>query len=585
MWSEKKAKGRFLQGSIDSGLEVILNDEESIEDYPVGALVKIESEKNEFLGLITNVKIESLSGGESLLSNNRIGTDVKLSMIKSNPSIYRRQILEISLIAKLNKETDEQTRADILPSFNSPLLHLDKKDISKFYGSVEEGYIVGKPKSVGTVEVDIPLNIESLIDLSFAIYGKSGSGKTFLGNILAGYITLYDLNVDKNKQKGVKLLIFDMHSEYGLGLKDNRGNVINLGVGSIFRNFYDIYTPDLQLADDRNLNALKINVKDIEPDDLKLIGPIFGLTRTFMDHIYTIRRIIGRKLGDRDNLKDYWFLCLFDGDQLEEELGKTDEGITILNKIIERLDLKDISELKNKVFNLIKDSEGYQVAQSYRSQTSKLRRFLRYPLTMKEDIIGEIVDRLLTGENHVIISMGKYEKETPLYMIIANLLARRLRNRIMEMEEAGEEIQNKIIIFLEEAHNFLSRENYNLSPFGDIAREMRKKGVTLCVIDQKPSELDPNVVSMVWTSFVFNLTDRRDVEQAIIGIDKPQLYRSIVPTLSPREVLAFGESIKYPVVVKVRDYAEVEKEFKEISENYNKMVKEREGELREGGFI
>jgi hypothetical protein len=204
---------------------------------------------------------------------------------------------------------------------------------------------------------------------------------------------------------------------------------------------------------------------------------------------------------------------------------------------------------------------------------------------MKDDTIGEIVDRLLKGNSHVIISMGKYEKETPLYMIIANLLARRLRNRIMEMEETGEEIKNKVIIFLEEAHNFLSRENYNLSPFGDIAREMRKKGVTLCVIDQKPSELDPNVVSMIWTSFVFNLTDKRDVEHAIMGVDRPQLYKNIVPTLSPREVLAFGESIKYPVVVKVRDYSEVEEEFKEFSEKFNKMMKEKEEDLREGGFI
>ncbi len=573
-------KGWVLEGSVDKGVSIVLKDEELIENYPLGALVKIRGSKYEFLGLITNAHIRSSQNGLDFISRRDISQTLKNLIFKNDPSMLRTQMIDVALVSKRDLETGEQSRADVIPSFNSPLVELSQEDVMDFYGVTDTEYVLGSPKSAQELEVGIPINIDKLVDLSFAIYGKSGSGKTFLGNILAGYIVLYDNKLDKRVEKGVKLLIFDMHSEYGLELRDNRGRVLANGVGLIFKDLFNRYTPDLKLAKERNLNPLWINVKDIQPEDIQLIAPIFGLSNTFTMHIYTFKKILSRKLGD------YWFLGFFEGDQLKDALESTEEGKIILRELERELGGTSLEDLKKTVIKEIDRAEGYQVAQSFRTQTSKLVRLLKYPMSIRDDTIDIIVEKLLTEETgNVIISMGKYEKEMPLYMIIANLIARRLRKKILEMEEGGKEIKNKVIIFLEEAHNFLGKSTYNLSPFGDIAREMRKKGVTLCIIDQKPGELDPNVVSMIWTSFVFSLTDRRDIDQAVLGVDKADLFKKIVPTLSPREVLAFGEAVKYPVVVEVEDYKKVEEKFKSIADNIRNIDAEIEADLDEGGFL
>ena len=90
---------------------------------------------------------------------------------------------------------------------------------------------------------------------------------------------------------------------------------------------------------------------------------------------------------------------------------------------------------------------------------------------------------------------------------------------------------------------------------------------------------------MIWTSFVFSLTDRRDIDQAVLRVDKADLFKRIVPTLSPREVLAFGEAVKYPVVVEVEDYKKVEEKFKSIADNIRNIDAEIEADLDEGGFL
>ena len=49
------------------------------------------------------------------------------------------------------------------------------------------------------------------------------------------------------------------------------------------------------------------------------------------------------------------------------------------------------------------------------------------------------------------------------------------------------------MITIEEAHKFLSPGLAEQTIFGTIAREMRKYSVTLLVIDQRPSGIDPEI--------------------------------------------------------------------------------------------
>ena len=405
------------------------------------------------------------------------------------------------------------------------------------------------------MDVEIPIDVEKLIELSFGIFGKSGTGKTFLGNIIAEYILLYDLaKTSSPDSKRIRLLIFDMHSEYALELRDNMGAPIADGVAKIFSSVFKRYTPDEELAKNRGLELLKINYNDLTVEDFRLIAPTFRLSEAFLSHLPSFASILQRDIG----LGKYWVWGLFLDEYTKQELERNDEGKIILNEILRRTKSNDVNSLRERIVNVIGNRLGQGPRQAFISQTSKLRRLLKYPYTISERSLDDIIENL-TSKNgcNITISLGKFEKETPLYMLIANLIARRLRQKIIEKSESGEELETKVIIFLEEAHNFLGREAYIQSPFGDIAREMRKKGVILCIIDQRPSELDPDVVSMLWTNFVFTLTNRNDIEAALLGVPRAELFKKIIPILSGREVLVYGEAVKFPVVLKVKDYKKV----------------------------
>ncbi|MCR8489133.1 MAG: hypothetical protein NDP23_06250, partial [Crenarchaeota archaeon] len=71
------------------------------------------------------------------------------------------------------------------------------------------------------------------------------------------------------------------------------------------------------------------------------------------------------------------------------------------------------------------------------------------------------------------------------------------------------------------------------------------------------------VISMLWTSFVFTLTDERDIGAALMGTPRASLLRKVVPVLERQEVLIHGEAVNFPVVVKVLNYKKAAEIFKE----------------------
>ncbi len=575
--------GKIVGGGLTGGLRGIICMGENIEDYPVGAMVSIVGRTHRYLAMITDVRIESTDATVGSIMSARIPTDVKEITINALEPHISSKWIELALIAQSDEK--EIKNADTVPSFYSDIVDVGAEDIKCFFGGEDmyRRWNIGRPKTPKGVEVEIPIDVEKLVELSFGIFGKSGTGKTFLGNIIAGYIVMFDLiRAERDPfEKRIKLLIFDMHSEYALELRDNMGNIIADGVAKIFSENFIRYTPDVELAKERGLRMLRINYGELTVDDIRLILPMFGVSGAFSSYLPDYRNILARKIG----LGDLWVWGLIIDEHVEERLQDSREGRTILDEISKRTGT-DVRGLRTRILQTIRREIGLAAELSFRAQTAKLRALINYPYTARESQIDEIVNNLTSRNgSHITISLGRYEKETPLYMIIANLIARRLRQRILKKSVAGEELETKIVIFLEEAHNFLGKETYRLSPFGAIAREMRKKGVMLCVIDQKPGELDSDVISMLWTNFVFTLTDRNDIEAALMGAPRKELLKKIIEILGRREVLIYGEGVTFPVVIRVRDYGDVARIFEHFAKRMTQIVEERVEHLREHGFV
>jgi DNA helicase HerA-like ATPase len=138
-------------------------------------------------------------------------------------------------------------------------------------------------------------------------------------------------------------------------------------------------------------------------------------------------------------------------------------------------------------------------------------------------------------------------------MFIVNYISRRLRETYVG-KSMSEGVKNRIIIFVEEAHKFLNPNVRESSPLGLIARELRKRGIVLGIIDQTPSQIDENVFGMIWNFFVGATSIERDVDVATSSLKLTQLFKPLVSALRRQEFLVYGSALKYPAVVKVVDY-------------------------------
>ena len=74
--------------------------------------------------------------------------------------------------------------------------------------------------------------------------------------------------------------------------------------------------------------------------------------------------------------------------------------------------------------------------------------------------------------------------------------------------------------------------------------------VTLLVIDQRPSQIDSEVLSQIGTKFCLQLDSDSDIEALLGGITGRASLRTVVASLeSRRQALVFGHALAMPVVI------------------------------------
>ncbi|MGA8079824.1 MAG: DUF87 domain-containing protein [Xanthobacteraceae bacterium] len=87
-----------------------------------------------------------------------------------------------------------------------------------------------------------------------------------------------------------------------------------------------------------------------------------------------------------------------------------------------------------------------------------------------------------------------------------------------------------------------------------IAREGRKYGVYLGLVTQRPSEIDPTIISQCSTLFVMRLSNDRDqafIRSAVSDASDDML--SFIPSLGTREVFTFGYGVGIPTRMRFRE--------------------------------
>ena len=502
--------GLVVSGSLAEGVKVKLDPKYSVEDVNIGSNVVIQGRESKFFGVVTDIALES--SDPSLQYNLPDVSDSFVREALTGTSAYGVVTVEPMLTVGINPYSGKQTPmpAKTLPSHFSEVSDATEEDIYSVFGSeADGGFWIGSPLDM---EAKLCLNIEELVKRSNGVFGKSGTGKTFLTRLLL--IGILQSGKASN-------LIFDMHNEYGWkGTSESNYDV--KGLKQLFDSKVSVFSLDADSASRRGFSPdhlVRFSYSDISPEDIQLLRETLDLTSVSADVAYSLEAHFGR--GN-------WF-----------------QGFT-------RLDTEQMNDLAIKI-----NVNGSALA-SLRRRLDRLTRFDFVTENRVEDSANMIIDRLRAGQ-HVVLEFGKHGNNATAYMLVANILTRRIYDRYQQQKETamGDSKMEppNLVITLEEAHRFLSPTMANQTIFGTIAREMRKYNVTLLVVDQRPSDIDEEVMSQIGTKVSCLLDSARDVDSVLSGVSGSRKLRGVLSRLETRQqALVFGHAMPMPVVIRTRDY-------------------------------
>jgi DNA helicase HerA-like ATPase len=360
---------------------------------------------------------------------------------------------------------------------------------------------------------------------SNGIFGKSGTGKTFLTRILLiGML---------QKSRAVNL-IFDMHNEYGWQGTSEGGPSVK-ALKQLFPSKVAVFTLDEESSRRRGVSTdfvVKIGYDEIEPEDISILRSTLNLTDLAVEATYQLRRRFGKS----------W--------------------------IQNTLDTEDPEELKQ----LLEETKIHEsTLQSLKRGLGTIRRLPFIESHAPVDAVRSILDHLDRGVN-VVLEFGRY-RDITAYVLVANMLARRIYSQYQSRTEKamaeGSAPPNPLVITIEEAHKFLNPEVSSQTIFGTIAREMRKYNVSLLVIDQRPSGIDSEVMSQMGTKITCLLDNERDIDSVLAGVSGKNELKSVLSRLAPKQqALIFGHAVPMPVAFQPREYGSAQsyKDFIAVGE-------------------
>ena len=503
--------GMVIEGSVSNGVEVRLDAGVSVEQVKVGTFVTLQGANNRFFGVVTDV---GLGSTDPRLKYTPLPADDPFVIQALQGTVAFGTVSVLPQLTLPDVQGDEQgpAAAKSIPSHFSRVFTASQEDVETVFGSEEDGnFWIGNPLDM---ETKLCLDLGELVKRSIGVFGKSGTGKTFLTRLLLTGIV----------QSGqASSLIFDMHSEYGWqGQDTDKGGMVK-GLKQLFGSKVSTFTLDEEHSRRRGVSTdeiVHLGYNHIEPEAVELLRASLNLSEVAASAAYNLRE----KFGEESWLKDFL------------DVGRSG--------------------------SLLELAEELQVnAGALRALYNRMGRFTRHGYMVEHsrvDTAAQIIEHLERGK-HVVLEFGRYGDDEAAYILVSNLLTRRIHRKYVEAKESamggGGKEPRPLVIVIEEAHKFLNPAVASQTIFGIIARELRKYNVTLMVIDQRPSGIDPEVLSQVGTRFCCLLDNERDIDALLSGTSGSRALRSVLSRLEAKQqALVFGHALPLPVVVRIRDY-------------------------------
>lgn len=526
---QREQLGVVIGGSLSEGLAVRLDRAVSIEDLAVGRYVVARGRSRRFFCMVTDVALDATN--PEVAKQPPDYSDPFIAEIYRGTTTYGTVHLSPLLI--LENDSAEPKPVKTIPEHFTAVSTASQQEVDQVFGPEGERRVGGKDvhffhigAPLDMENVKITLNLERLVERSSGVFGKSGTGKTFLSRLLLAGVIRENVAVN---------LIFDMHNEYGWeGSSEDISRV--KGLKQIFPGRVSIFTLDDDSSRRRGSNpdfTVTIGQDQVEPEDLEMLAGLLNLSEPQIGAVYALFRKFGHDWL-KNFLDDGWVDAYGDFDP---ETGKEVRGLKALAEDL---------------------GQGQQTLAALRRRFERMRLYSFLKPKAQDDSVGRILQYIKERKN-VVLEFGRYGSDLSAYILVANFLTRRIHKHYVKAKEEafgkGANEPHPLVITIEEAHKFLDPAIAPNTIFGTIARELRKYNVTLFIVDQRPSGIDGEVMSQIGTRVTMLLDDESDIKAVLSGVSGAGGLKEVLARLDTREqALILGHAVPMPVVVQTRRY-------------------------------
>ncbi|MEM6327088.1 MAG: DUF87 domain-containing protein, partial [Bacteroidota bacterium] len=280
----RRRLGMLTRGSLAKGVEVKLDAGRAIETVRAGTFCVVEGERLDFFALITDLEIDAANEA-ILLHPPGPEDDLLRRVLRSGSATYATAQLRPQLVLDRDDLAAEPQTVKTIPGHFSVVGEATEDDVARVFKSEATDpsryFEVGTP--VGMEGVPVCLDLKRFVERSNAVFGKTGTGKSFLTRLLlAGAM---------RAGQGVAL-VFDMHGEYGQGRRNEEGEVAP-GLVDVFGTDVQVVTLDpstMRQRGGRYDAEVSIYADQIEPSDILPLQKTLDLNRTAAESAELLRR-------------------------------------------------------------------------------------------------------------------------------------------------------------------------------------------------------------------------------------------------------------------------------------------------------
>lgn len=436
-------------------------------------------------------------------------------MPSHNRSEQELRIVEVEFIGELPKDSHGVPRnfrrgISCYPSLGDIVCRANQQELAKAYAcdsetSIRVGHIQQDPSIPAMIKID------EMLGKHFAVLGTTGTGKSCTVALILRRI------LEKNPQ--AHILLLDVHREYA----------------SSFKGISEVITPENMALPFWLLNfdeSVEILVgqhagREIDAEILRELIP--QAKARYMANQRRDKGPASRGISDMNIGVDTPLPF-----RTSDLIGIIDEYI---GKLEMRGELSPYKRLKARIETISRDPRY---------------AFMFGSLTV-QDNMAAVLARLfripVNGKPIAILELGGLPSE--IINVVVSVLARLAFD--FGVWSAG---QIPITFVCEEAHRYVPIDKtLGFEPtkrsISRIAKEGRKYGVSLCIVTQRPAELDPTILSQCNTIFSMRLTNERDQEILRAGIsDAAASLMEFMSTMGTGEAVTFGEGVALPTRIK-----------------------------------